>query len=233
MENLARVVLVHSPLVGPSSWRRVAALLRARGWDTVVPTLSRVFDDAPPFGPRLTAAIAEAGHGEEPVVLVAHSGAGPLLPHAAALVTAPVRGAIYVDAPLPHPGRSWLDTAAPGLADHLRDLAEAGRLPPWNEWFPPGTIQDLLPDPPVRTEFCAELPAVPFSYFEEAASAHHSTVPGRGCYLQLSDAYAAQADKAKDAGWRVVREKTHHLAILTEPELIATTLEGMVQDLTT
>ncbi|QVQ51895.1 alpha/beta fold hydrolase [Spiractinospora alimapuensis] len=233
MRSLARVVLVHSPLVGPSSWRRVAALLRARGWGGVVPTLSHVFDDAPPFGSRLAAAVAAAGHGEEPVVLVAHSGAGPILPQAAALVTAPVRGAIYVDAQLPRPGLSWLDTAPAELVDHLRELATGDRLPPWNEWFPPHAIRELLPDPRTRTEFCAELPAVPFSYFEEPASPRHVAVPGRAYYLRLSDAYAAEADAATDAGWPVVREAAHHLAILTDPELIAATLDPMIRELVT
>src|SRR5205823_5194873 len=97
----------------------------------------------------------------EPVVLVAHSGAGALVPSVAVACDGVVEAAVFVDAILPHPGTSWFDNAPASLREHLRTLAADTWLPPWHQWFPPGTLDDLLPDPDLRSRFIAELPRLP------------------------------------------------------------------------
>ena len=54
-------------------------------------------------------------------------------------------GAIYADAILPHPGHSWFDTAPADMRERLRAGALMGELPPWNEWWPPGALERLIP----------------------------------------------------------------------------------------
>ncbi|UQS21623.1 alpha/beta hydrolase [Amycolatopsis thermalba] len=207
-------VLVHSPLVGPATWQRVAAELRSRGHRVTTPSLLGALDGPGPYYPKLFDAAAEPG------ILVAHSGAGALLPGIAARTHAP--RAIFVDALLPHPGRGWFDTAPPELAERLRGLATDGRLPPWHEWFPPGTVEDLLPDQRTRDEFLAELPRVPLAYFTEPAP--EAALPP-SAYLQLSAAYDEEAREAAARGWPVQRLDAHHLAPLTAPAEIAAALE--------
>ncbi|NIH86396.1 alpha/beta hydrolase [Amycolatopsis granulosa] len=207
-------VLVHSPLVGPATWQRVAGELRARGHRVAVPSLLGALGGDGPYYPKLAGAVTEPG------VLVVHSGAGALVPGIAARI--PVPRAVFVDALLPHPGRSWFDTASPELRKRLRELADDDRLPPWNRWFPPGTIEDLLPDQHIREEFLAELPRVPLSYFAEPVP--DADVPP-SAYLQLSGAYEEEAARAAELGWPVERLDSHHLAPLTDPAVIATALE--------
>ena len=68
---------------------------------------------------------ANLGRGE--AIVVAHSGAGALIPSVAALAKEGLRGVIYCDAILPHPGQSWFDTAPPALGEHTHEvLKEAG-----------------------------------------------------------------------------------------------------------
>src|SRR5919197_552615 len=105
------IVLVHSPLVGPLTWRSTTELLQARGFRVVLPSLVGVFATGPPFYPKLAARVAEA------VAAIA------------AACSAEVEAAVFVDAILPHPGASWFDTAPSALAEHLRGLAADGWLP--------------------------------------------------------------------------------------------------------
>lgn len=218
MAALPVLALVHSPLVGPTTWEPTAEYLRRRDIPVVVCSLAGVTDGDPPYYERLARTAADAVLGaddDRPVVLVGHSGAGALLPAIADAMGERVRGAVFVDALLPHPGRSWFDTAPPQLQQHLRALVRAGRLPPWNEWFPPEAIPGLLPDADLRERFVAELPRLPIAYFEEPAP----TGPGRAAvscaYVRLTEAYDRMADEAEAGGWWVHREQADHLAPLT------------------
>jgi hypothetical protein len=228
-----RFVLVHSPLVGPLTWEPTAELLRTRRLGVTLPSLAGVLEGGPPYYPKLAARVAESlrGRGDgERLLLVGHSGAGALLPSAAAACGGVVEAVLYVDALLPHPGASWLATAPPPLRERLLALVEDGRLPPWHEWFPPGTLDPLLPDPDLRARFVAELPRVPWGYFEEPAP-DVPDQPGRCAYLQLSAAYQAAADEAARRGWPTRRVAADHLAPLTRPALVVEHLLELVERL--
>ena len=215
-------VLAHSPLVGPATWRPTADELRTRGYDVVVPDLAGVADQGPPIYERLATRVAEAVRVSSlagPVV-VGHSGAGALLPSITATLQDDAMAVVFVDAILPHPGSSWMETAPPTLREQLRGLAVDGRLPPWHEWFPPGTVEALLPDEEQRTSVLAEVPRLPLAYFDEPAPSVDVTAARCG-YLQLSAAYGPFADEAERRGWPTIREAADHLAIMTNPGLVA------------
>jgi hypothetical protein len=211
--------LVHSPLVGPTTWRPVAVALTARGHRAVVPALTRVLDGPAPYFPALANAVAEGlADVDEPVVLVAHSGAGPLLPAIGDALARPAAAAIFVDAGLPHPGRSWFDTAPAELAAHLRGLARDGMLPPWHEWFPPEAVTELVPDRTMRDAVVGELRPIPVAFFEEAAPISPAPPADRCAYLLLSDAYTDAAREASALHWPVAHHPSDHLAAYTDPD---------------
>lgn len=222
-------VLVHSPLVGPETWQPVGAALRARGHSAVVPSLTHVLDGPAPYYPAVANAVAQAvADLDEPVVLVAHSGAGALLPAVGDAVATPVTAAVFVDAGLPHPGQSWFDTAPPELVDQLRGLARDGMLPPWHEWFPPEEIAELLPDAVARDAVVGELRPIPVAFFDEPAPESAGWPPPRCAYVLLSDAYADAARAAAGHGWPVARHPSDHLAIHTDPEGVTEQLLTLV-----
>ncbi len=216
-----KLVLLHSPLTGPGTWSALAPILRAQQHTVFVPDLTLVMRGNGPFYPTLAAAAAAEADG---AVLVAHSGAGALVPAIAA--QSHLRGAIFLDALLPHPGRSWFETASAPLAAHLRGLASDGSLPPWHRWWPDGAMARLLPDDAQRAAFVHELAALPLAYFEEPAPDVTLSIPC--AYLQLSEGYKAEADQAAADGWPVARLALHHLAMLTDPEPVASAMADLL-----
>lgn len=221
----ARLVLLHSPLLGPLSWQATAAVLGAQGRAVEAPAwprLSTLGEDCyAALANSMGATLAAGG----PAIVVAHSGAGALMPSVAALSKGALRGVIYCDAILPHPGLSWFDTAPPPLASQLRAGAEAGRLPSWDRWWAPGALERLAPDFAQRTALIEELEPIPIGYFEELAPELPSPEPA--AYLQLSGAYIEEAQIAGRRGWPVVRLPLHHLAMLTHPEALANAIQGL------
>jgi hypothetical protein len=99
------LVLLHSPLTTASAWGSLPGELE--GFDVVVPEVTD--DDRPPYAGRYVARAAlqiTAAGAVPPVVLVAHGGAGPLLPPIGAAQRAAHRlvgGYVFVDAVLPGP----------------------------------------------------------------------------------------------------------------------------------
>ncbi len=213
--------MLHSPLVGPATWTAVAPLLQAHGHGVALPDLSPILRDEGPYYPALAEAAAAAM--SDLSILVVHSGAGALVPAIAAV--APVGGAVFVDALLPHPGESWFAGVPEDLGAHLRGMAKNGKLPPWHAWWPKGALERLLPDRQTGAAFLAEQAELPLAYFEEESPDVALTTPS--AYLQLSEAYAADADAALEAQWPVARLDRHHLAMLTHPGEVALEVERL------
>jgi Alpha/beta hydrolase family len=110
---VARLLLVHSPLVGRATWDQVAADLAGEGYEVGVPDLTGTVTAGPPYCPRQAQVIARSASGR-PAILIGHSGAGPLLGAAGAII-GQVRGYVFVDAGLPVPGQSWMETRPASL----------------------------------------------------------------------------------------------------------------------
>ena len=216
-----QVLLVHSPLLGRSSWGGVPARLAELGYAVAVPDLRPVLDSGPPFYERLFQVIAELADGGEAVAVVGHSRAGPLLPGALARIGANRATAVFLDARLPHDGLTWLETLTAERRAALLGSVENGFLPPWDRWFPRAALAELLPDQAVRQRFRDELRGLPAELLTEPMPP--SVWDGRvgTAYVQLSAAYAAIADQAQAVGWPVARYSMDHLAPLTRPREVA------------
>lgn len=223
---MADLVLVHSPLVGPSTWQGVADHLTASGHAVVVPSLLAATRAGPPFATAHVQAVVDAvvaaGIGG-PCVVVGHSGAGPLLPAIGAGLPGGMAAAVFVDAGLPRPGRSRLEDLHPSFRGRLRELVDArGMLPPWHEWWGPGALAALLPDDDVRARVVAELAPVPFALFAEPLPVVAGWPDARCAYLRLSDAYVGEEAAAVRHGWPVSSLDGSHLELVTAPARVAT-----------
>lgn len=222
-----RLVLLHSPLVGPSTWKHLTPALEALGHAVVVPDYAAVMRGDGPFYPAIIETIRTAvgGTTSTPTAFVAHSGAGALIPY----VLNTVRDfAIFVDALLPHPGRSWFDTAPPALKERLTGLAQNGRVLPWHLWWPKGAIEALLGSRTLFDEFTAEAHDLSLAYFTEAAPADASLPASRCAFLQTSEAYGLEADTVEAQGWLTRRLSLNHLAVLTNPNDVGVALNDIV-----
>ncbi len=94
-------VLIHSPLVGGLTWTLVAEEMRKRGLDVIVPFLNNSPDAKEPYWKQHAESISKALIDipkDSAVTLVAHSGAGTLLPVMRQSIPNPVLAYVFVDA---------------------------------------------------------------------------------------------------------------------------------------
>ena len=221
---MASFVLLHSPLVGPCTWRPVSEVLRAEGHGTVVPELRSPLTVAGTYWERhVRAAVdaVEAGGEAQPLVLVAHSGAGPLVPAIARALDARVAGYVFVDAALPVPGKSRLEAfGETAAAEAFRRSAIEGLVQPW----PEAVLAPLIPDVATRAAFMADCEPMPLAVYEEPLP----NVPGwpdaRCHYIRFSDAYAREFAQAMRLGWGVRQFAAGHFHMLEDPPGVARAL---------
>ncbi|MFC4562491.1 alpha/beta hydrolase [Nocardiopsis mangrovi] len=226
-------VLVHSPSVGPSTWRPVAEQLTSAGHRVRVPSLLHIGTGAAPFWPRVVSAVRDrlrqvpAG---SPVTLVAHSNAGVFLPAIRSGLDHPVAGSIFVDAALP--ARTGpTPVVSPELLESLRPMAVNGRLPRWSDWWDEADVAALLPDPAMRRMVVEEQPTLPLSYYEQHVPVPNGWDDHPCSYVLFGPPYDRLAAEARGRGWRVAHLPGAHLHQIVDPagtarhlgELAATT----------
>lgn len=163
-------------------------------------------------------------------IAVLHSRAGGFAP-ALATEASDLAGFIFADAVLPYPGQSVLGSAPPSLVRRFDELTVDGTLAPWNEWFEPDPTLFMIPDPAFRARFIAGLPRVPHAFLEAPSPSDVSWERLPAAYLQLSEAYADEADEAARRGWPVRRAPLHHLAMASSPALVASPLKELLAEL--
>jgi hypothetical protein len=214
-------VLVHSPAVGPATWHPVADRLRLAGHDVIVPSLMTVADSQPPYWPdvveHVTAALDGTG-GRDPLVLVAHSNAGALVPVIAAAVRQPVECCIFADAMLPAAEGGSTPLAGEQFLPFLASLAGPdGRLPRWTDWWGDADLGPLFPGEASRQAVTAELPRLPLDYFRQTVPVPAGWAGHRCGYVQFSEGYADEAQQASALGWPVRVVRGEHLHQVVDP----------------
>jgi hypothetical protein len=231
----ARVlVLLHSPLVGVESWGVLPAALERGGVKAVAVPVGG--GERAPFAEgyvgAAVAGVLEAVPGG-PVVLVGHSGAGPLL---GALGTRlrgrgrPVGGYLFCDAGLPRAGATRLELLAeedPEMAAAFRaELERGGQFPTWSD----ADLAPLVPDPEARAALVGSLRPRGLEFFTEPLPAAPGW-PDASCgYLRLSAAYDHWAAEAAAAGWPVAALDGGHFHPLADPGAVAAALLGLLAE---
>jgi pimeloyl-ACP methyl ester carboxylesterase len=225
MESL--MVLVHSPLVGPFTWSLVAKSLQADGFEVLVPDLTDSGETPPPYWQQHAECVRRALVSippERPLVLVGHSGAGPLLPALAQAARHPVSAYLFVDAGLPHPGKSQLEE----MPEELRRLLASGeRFPNWKD----EDLREDLPDGRVRQQLLAQVQPRSLSYFEEVVPDVPGWPDAPGGYLLLTEGYRPYQEQAQRAGWPSRTLPAGHFHMLVDPDAVAAPLVELLQQI--
>jgi hypothetical protein len=231
------LVLLHSPLTGTAAWGALPGALRAAGYATLVPEMAA--DTGPPYAQRYVmeaaAALNTAGP-EAPVVLVGHSGAGPLLPQvgfAQRSARRQVGGYVFLDAMLPRPAGpdgpptrlALLHDEDDALAHDLdHDLRDGGTFPAWTD----DDLADEVPDDEARHALLASLRPRGRDFFTETLPFPGDWPDAPCAYLRTSAAYDVHARTAQHRGWPVHERGGGHFAALTDPDGLARDLVALV-----
>lgn len=228
---IALFLLVHSPLVGPMTWTPVAEELGKAGHEVVVARL-----DSPPgiegtYWERHARSVAESVRSvpkDRAIVLVGHSGAGPLLPAIREAMRRRVAGYLFFDAGLPRDGSCRLD-----LFDteeeraSFRAAAVNGILPKWTD----DDLRAVITDDALRRAFVAELPALPLSVYEEPLPVFKAWPDAPCGYICTSATYDPFLTAARRSGWPVRTLDGGHFYLMNEPARAAALLQEMTAEL--
>jgi len=211
--------------MGPGFWHGVADALVAQHVPVECARLPAPEHVFPPYWLTHAATVAAALPEDGDVMLVAHSGAGVLLPAVARLAAnrrrnARVRGTVFVDCDLPRDGASRLDLMSGEDADGFRRRAVDGWLPRWSD----RQLMPFVADAKQRRALLDDLPRVPLAMYEEAIAVPDEWPFAPCAYLELSPHYAASVAHATAAGWPVLRLPGHHFLPYTDPGPVAAAL---------
>ena len=213
-------VLIHSPLVGGLTWTLVADEMRQRGLDVVIPLLLDSSDSPEPLWKQHAKSVTPAfAHipGNEAVTLVAHSGAGPLLPAIRQSLGNPVNAYVFVDAGIPRDGSTRLDlmkSEDPEWADQFQETLERGeRFPNWSA----EDLQDVIPDGALREQTAAEIRPRGLAFFMEPIPVFSGWPDAPCVYIRFSAPYERSAADARRAGWPTYELEGGHFHMLVDP----------------
>lgn len=227
-------ILIHSPLVGPLTWTLVADQMRQRGVETVVPILKDTTDSEEPFWKQhaesVSAALAQTPKNNS-VTLVAHSGAGPLLPAIRQSLANPVNAYIFVDAGIPRNGATRLDLMKaedPAWAAQFQAELERGeRFPNWSF----DDLQAIVPDESLRKQMVAEIRPRGLDFFTEPIPVFDGWPDAPCVYIRFSAAYEKPAAQARQAGWPTYELEAGHFHMLVDPATVTDLLVRFVEEI--
>jgi hypothetical protein len=207
-------VLIHSPVTGPMVWSAVAAELRRRGRTAAVPELVDCGGLRPYWQDFAEAAAEALEAAEAPALLVAHSGAGLLLPAIARSGERRISGYLFVDAALPSPGRCQLDI----LPEQIQASLQAGRrFPDWSD----GDLEEVVPDWGTRHRLLKSLRPRGLDFFAEELPVVSDWPDAPCAYLLLSEGYRESWAEARRLGWPTSTLAGGHFHMLVDPGAVA------------
>jgi hypothetical protein len=227
-------VLIHSPLVGGLTWALVADQMRQSGLNVVVPLLLDSPDSTEPFWKQHAESVSQALASvpkDNSVTLVAHSGAGPLLPAIRQSILNPVNAYVFVDAGIPRDGATRLDlmkSEDPEWAEQFQEeLARGEHFPNWSM----EDLRDIIPDEALREQTVAEIRPRGLSFFTEPIPVFDSWPDAPCVYIQFSAPYERPAAQARQSGWRTYELEAGHFHMLVDPAAVTSMIVQAVDTL--
>lgn len=220
--NKSIYVLIHSPLVGDFTWSLVADEMSQRGLDVIVPLLNDSPDSNDPYWKQHADSFARALAAvpdDVPVTLVAHSGAGPLLPVLRQAIPNPVYAYVFVDAGIPHPGTrlQMMKSEDSDWAEQFQKyLEEGGRFPNWSS----EDLSEILPDKNIREQLADDLHPRALDFFTEPIPVFAGWPNAPCVYILFSPPYKQAQAEAHQMGWQTYEREAGHFHMLVDPQAV-------------
>ena len=234
MDENITYALIHSPLVGPLTWELVCHEMEKRGIEALVPTLSDHPNSTQPFWQQHAESLAESlirTPQNQSIVLVAHSGAGPLLPIMRRSMSHSIEAYVFVDAGIPRNNSSRIDLMRSEDQQWTEQFHQAllhgERFPIWNE----DDLQEVIPDDALRRRMVAEINPRSLPFFTEPIPVFAGWPDAPCAYIKFSDAYDWDFEQAKQANWLVREVNAGHFHMLVDPLFVTNMIVDTVQEL--
>jgi len=227
-------VLVHGAWHGGWVWRRVAARLRRAGHEVLTPTLTGLSDRAHLISPAVglethiedVVRLVEAETGPETstpdVVLVGHSYAGMVISGAADRLGRTVALRVYLDAFVGADGDSAVALLPAEVAEHYRESVAARGF----GWLIPQRSLEVLgvTEAADLAWLTPRLTPHPWRTYTDPLRVGPGLDSVPAAFVECVDwirVFAAQAERARAAGWPVLTIATGHEAMVTAPDALA------------
>lgn len=220
MQERVTYALIHSPLVGPFTWQLVYEALRSHGLNAIIPTLR----DDPKSALLYWRQHVEAVYRElaqipekESIVLIAHSGAGPLLPAIRHRLPHSTCAYVFVDAGIPRDGLSRLQLMKledEEWAEQFHAALLSGeQFPTWTD----DDLREIIPDVDARRKLVAEIQPRSLAFFTEPIPGYEGWPDAPCIYIKFSESYDWDAKEAKKNDWDVYELNAGHFHMLVDP----------------
>ena len=224
------LALVHSPLTGPFVWQLAEQELSRRGVEAVVPEVAEhPSSDRPYWEQEANSAARSLRAIEDPIVLVAHSGAGALLPPIRERLPVSVSGYLFVDAVIPEDGKTRLEMisedAKEWAAELRRHLEQGGRFPEWED----DELRDVIPNSGIRRGLIEDLRPRPLRFFTEPIPAFDGWPDAPCGYVRLSPPYDPLLEEAGKRGWPRAALDAGHFHMLVDPPAVVDAMLGLLE----
>jgi hypothetical protein len=226
-------VLIHSPLVGGLTWTLVADQMQQRGLSVLVPLLTDSPDSKDPYWKQHAESASQALKDvlkDIPVILVAHSGAGPLLPAIRAAIANPIHAYVFVDAGLPKDGFSRLSLMREENLEWAEqfqaELERGDHFPTWSS----DDLRDIIPNESLREKLVAELHPRALDFFTEPIPVFQEWPDAPCIYILFSPPYKGAEIQAKQLGWKTYKLEAGHFHMLVDPLTVTEMIVKAVGD---
>lgn len=198
--------------------------MRRSGLQVLIPRLIDSPNSSEPFWKQHAESVRQAFarlSNDLPVTLVAHSGAGPLLPAISQSIPNPVLAYVFIDAGIPRDGASRLDLMQledpVWAAEFRQELERDVQFPTWSF----EELEEILPDESLRRRLVAELRPRKLDFFTEPIPVFAGWPDAPCVYIQFSSAYDRPAARARQAGWITEGIPAGHFHMLVDPGRVA------------
>ena len=232
MQEHITYALIHSPLVGPFTWKFVSQALIRQELKAIIPALLDDPNSSLPYWQQHVESVAQdliQTPQNESIVLVAHSGAGPLLPAIRDQLPNSICAYLFVDAGIPRDGLSRIELMKLEDKDwagqFYESLLQGESFPTWTE----DDLREIIPDKESRQRLVAEIHPRSLSFFTEPIPVYDGWPDAPCVYIKLSQSYDWDAEEANQAGWPVYEWKAGHFHMLVEPLAVADLIVKSVQ----
>jgi hypothetical protein len=217
-------ILIYSPLVSGLTWTLVAERMRQRGQSVVVPLLSDSTASNEPFWKQHAESVAKAVSDipqEVGLILVAHSGAGPLLPVIRQSIQNPVRAYVFVDAGIPRDGATRLDLMKSEDSEWAeqfeKKLRHGAHFPDWSS----EDLHEIVPDESLRDQLVAEIHPRRLDFFTEPIPVFPGWPDAPCVYILFSPPYRKAEMLARQNLWKTYQLEAGHFHMLVDAEAVA------------